>query len=322
MRVFVTGASGFVGGWLSSELSARGHVAIAAPPSFDMLDGQRLQTWFTGAQGPPEAVVHLAAVSFASDARRDPAHAFNVNVAGTSMLFESLRGAHIRPIVLVAGSSEVYGSPTPQDLPIRESAPLAPRHPYAVSKLAQEAVAIEAAAVHEFPVVVVRAFNHTGPRQRDDFVVPALAKRILAVKRHEAETVPVGNIDVLRDIGDVRDVVRAYRMLIEAAAAGSLAPITIVNVATGRSVSIRSIVDQLSEIAEIEPTLELDTSLVRPNDPVEIRGDPSLISQMIGWRAEIPLRTTLTDVWHELNRRGPAEHETSEVAKSQAAEGR
>jgi GDP-4-dehydro-6-deoxy-D-mannose reductase len=166
--------------------------------------------------------------------------------------------------------------------------------------------------VHGFPVAVVRAFNHTGPRQRDDFVVPALAKRILAVKEHRIDVVPVGNIDVLRDIGDVRDVVRAYRLLIESAATGSLPPITIVNVATGRSISIRSIIDQLSEIAEIEPTLAVDQSLVRAHDAEEIRGDASLIRQTVGWRAEIPLHTTLSDVWQELNGRREAGPERSD----------
>jgi GDP-4-dehydro-6-deoxy-D-mannose reductase len=299
MRVFVTGATGFVGGWLQRELMAAGHEVVAAPGSkdLDITDRARLAGWFAGG---PEAVVHLAGMAFAPDARSDPAEAFRVNVAGTIAIFEALRELGVRPPVLVAGSSDVYGAPRPEDLPLRESTPLKPRQPYAVSKAAQEGVAVEAGVRWRFPVVVTRSFNHTGPGQRPIFVVPAMARRVLAVQRGEATVIPAGNVNVRRDIGDVRDVVRAYRLLLEASVAGRLGsdPVA-VNVATGRAGTIRSLIEQLCALAGIAAAVQVDPALVRADDPPEIRGDASLLTELTGWRPEIPLERTLNDLLAE-----------------------
>ncbi len=299
MRVFVTGATGFVGGWLQRELVAAGHEVVAAPgPSeLDITDRAGLARWFAGG---PDAVVHLAGMAFAPDARSDPAEAFRVNVAGTVAIFEALRELGVRPPVLVAGSSDVYGAPRPEDLPLRESAPLNPRQPYAVSKAAQEGVSVEAGARWGFPIVVTRSFNHTGPGQRSVFVVPAMARRVLAVKRGEATIIPAGNVDVCRDIGDVRDVVRAYRLLLEAVAVGRLGsdPV-VVNVATGRAETIRSLIERLCALAGIAPDIQVDPAFVRADDPPEIRGNASLLTELTGWRPEIPPDRTLADLLAE-----------------------
>lgn len=248
----------------------------------------------------PDAVVHLAGMAFAPDARADPAEAFRVSVGGTIALFEALRELSRRPPVLVSVSSEVYGSPRPEDVPLSESAPTSPRQPYAVSKAAQEGVAIESGACWGFPVVVTRSFNHAGPGQRPVFVVPALARRVDAVRRGSTDHLVVGNLDVRRDIGDVRDLVRAYRLLIEGASAGTFGrePL-VVNVATGRSVSIREILARLCALAGVEPEVRMDPTLVRADDPPEIRGNSALLTSLTGWRPEIPLDRTLADVLAE-----------------------
>jgi len=297
VRILVTGASGFVGRWLTRELDAHGHDAVPMPPSaaLDLADAASVGAFIRAAA--PDAIAHLAAVSFAGDARRNPGEALRVNVGGTAVVLEAARRLPRRPVMLVAGSSEAYGPPRREDLPLREDAPLLPSTPYGLSKLAQEAVALEIASQAGLALVVTRSFNHIGPGQRADFVVPALAARVLAVVRGEATTIAVGNIDVRRDFTDVRDVVRAYRLLLEASAAGTLpSPRTVVNVASGRPVSIRSIADMLRRLAGCEADLVVDPALVRTDDPPEIAGDASLLAELTGWEPEIHLRQTLADI--------------------------
>jgi GDP-4-dehydro-6-deoxy-D-mannose reductase len=303
MRVFITGAIGFVGVWLQRELAAAGHEVVAAPgpETLDITDRAGLVRWFSVPGGQPDAVVHLAGMAFAQDARSDPVEAFRVNVAGTIAVFEALREVGLRTPVLVSGSSEVYGAPKPEDLPLRETTPLDPRRPYALSKAAQEAVAVEAGVRWGFPVVVTRSFNHCGPGQRPVFVVPAMARRVLAVQRGAPGVIPAGNVDVMRDFSDVRDVVRAYRLLLEGAATGRLASEPqIVNVASGRVVSIRSLIERLCSLAGVHVSIEVDQSLVRTDDPPEIRGDPTRLIELTGWHPEIPFEHTLADVFNDI----------------------
>ncbi len=299
MRVFVTGANGFVGQWLEKELQHHGHEVVCAPGPdvLDIADRSGLVRWLDDPAGPPDALIHLAGMAFAPDAGHDPTEAFRVNVGGTVALFEALREIGIRPPVLVSGSADVYGTPRPEDLPLREDAPSAPNSPYSLSKVAQEGVAAEASARYGFSLVVTRSFNHTGPGQRPVFVVPAMAQRVVAVKRGQAMTIPAGNIDVRRDLTDVRDVVVAYRLLIEAATAGKLPDrFTVVNVASGEAVTVREVIERLCTLAGVAPVIEKEQSLVRAGDPTEISGDASLIGQLVGWQPRISLEQTLVDV--------------------------
>lgn len=295
MRALVTGSQGFVGGWLTKELEGAGHQKIDAP-EVDVTD--RTAVLNTLDETRPDAVVHLAAISYPPDAAADPQTTFVVAVRGTINVFEGVRALPRPPVVLITGSSEVYGVAAADDLPLTETSPLAPATPYALSKAAQESVALSYAARFGLSVVVTRSFNHTGPGQRPVFVVPALAQRVLAAVRGQTEDVAIGNVDVLRDISDVRDVVNAYRLLLEAAIAKDIAVGgLLVNVCSGRTVSIRWIIDELCRLAGAQPRLRVDPDLVRSAEAPEVRGDPTLIQRLVGWTATTAIGKTVADVW-------------------------
>lgn len=304
MRILVTGATGFVGRWLIKDLEAAGHDAVAAPGSaqLDITDASAVADFVANLR--PDAMVHLAGVAFARDAARDPDRAIAVNEGGTRAILEAASHLDGPVPLLVSGSSEVYGRPDPGDLPLREDAPLLTDQPYGRSKLAQERVALELGAERGVPVIVTRSFNHTGPGQRPDFVAPALAHRVLEARRSGSLDVVVGNLDVRRDLGDVRDVVRAYRLLIEAAAAGRIPSGTVLNVATGEAVSIRQVLVMICESVGTSVRPRIDASLVRENDPPEIIGDATEIRRLTGWEPMIPLRQTLADLVASLVRPG------------------
>jgi GDP-4-dehydro-6-deoxy-D-mannose reductase len=301
--VLVTGSRGFVGRWVGAELERAGHEWL---PEADGASG-RLEVTDRAAvvarlvETRPDAVIHLAAISSAAEASRDPDRAEVVAVDGTRAVIAGLAASRertgTRPILLVAGSGEVYGAPTAADLPLTEDSPLRPATVYARTKLAQEATALGDGTAAGLQVIAVRAFNHTGAGQSPTFAVPAFAARILAARAAGASSIVVGDIDVRRDLTDVRDVANAYRRLIELAAAGQVGPNgLVVNVASGRSVLLRDVVAQLAALAGVEVEPVVDPALLRAGQPPEVRGDPARLQALTGWRPAIPLETTLRDV--------------------------
>ena len=298
MRVLVTGATGFVGRWLMRELAEAGHHAIDDRPGgdrVDVRDAHAIRRLVEVAE--PDAIVHLAGVAYGPDARLDPALAHAVNVEGTARLLEAVRERSPSPIVLVTGSSEVYGIPAPGDLPLREGAPLRTAEAYGLSKLEQERVALAAAARDGLRLAVTRAFNHTGPGQRPVFAVPALIGRTIAYRAGETHDIAVGNLDVRRDFSDVRDVVRAYRLLLEGLSSGAIADGGVVyNVCSGTSVAIRDIVGMIAEEVGVTPDLRVDPDLVRSGEAPEIRGEAGLLTAATGWSPRIGLDKTISDM--------------------------
>lgn len=287
------------------ELAAAGHEALAAPTSRELdLGGPHARAGLRAAieAAEPAAIAHLAGVSFGLDARRDPVHAQAVTVGGTRALFNALDDVGSTAAVLISSSSEVYGEPRQEDLPLREEAPTRASSPYALTKLGQELTARTAADAGR-RVIIARAFNHTGPGQRAVFVAPALAGRVLDVAAGRATLVRAGNLDVRRDLGDVRDVVRAYRLLLETTdEADSRQNPSTFNVATGVSVSIRSILDTLCRLAHVVALVESDPTLVRAGDPPDIVGDASMLRASTGWEPQVPLERTLADLLASLSR--------------------
>ncbi len=193
--------------------------------------------------------------------------------------------------MLLVSSAEVYGAVPQSRLPVAEDAPLAPVTPYAASKVAAEYLGVQAFLAHGLPVVRVRPFNHVGPGQSPNFVVAALAERIVAARRSGASAILVGNLSARRDLTDVRDVVRAYRLLAETGAAGD-----VYNVCTGRDIAIEEVAARMQHLAGTELRLEPDPALARPVDVPVVRGDPGRLQAATGWAPVVDLDATLRDV--------------------------
>ena len=290
MRSLITGGGGFVGHWLADHLRQRGDHVVSVDKEVDVTDPASLLPALVDAA--PDAVYHLAALTHVGQSWDEPLQVLEVNVIGTGAVLAAARRCGTDPRILIVSSAEVYGAVTdPSRLPLDEDAPTAPLTPYAASKLAAEALAVQAFLGHGQHVVIVRPFNHIGPGQSPNFAVAALAQRIVEADRGGATSIPVGNLTARRDFTDVRDVVRAYRLLIEAGEPG-----TVYNVCSGRDVSIQEIADGLLELAGTSLALEPEPALMRPVEVPVLRGDPARLSAVTGWKPEIPLEQTLSDV--------------------------
>jgi GDP-4-dehydro-6-deoxy-D-mannose reductase len=289
MRALITGGKGFVGQWLGAHLKDRGDDVAVIDIETDVADGAAARRAM--ADVVPDAVYHLAAMTHVGESWENPSQVLRVNVVGTAEILAAARALPVSPRVLVVSSAEVYGVVAPEQLPLGEDTPTAPASPYAASKLAAEVVALQAWRGYGQPVVVVRPFNHIGPGQSPNFFVPALAKRIVEARRSGAASLRTGTLTTRRDFTDVRDVVTAYRLLIERGAPGE-----VYNVCSGRDVAISDVAAQLLELARTDLALETDPALVRPVDVPVLRGDASRLREATGWQPVIPLATTLADV--------------------------
>jgi len=289
VRAFVTGGQGFVGPWLIKHLESCGDEVSAPGPEVDITVPRVIGAALAGAH--PDAVYHLAAQSSVGSSWSDVGQTFAVNTLGTVNVLEAARASPERPRVLLVSSSEVYGAVRLADLPVSEEAPFRPSTPYAASKAAAELAGIQAWLGRGLEVVRVRPFNHTGPGQQTTFVIPALARQIVEATERGAATLQTGNLKARRDVSDVRDVVRAYRLLVERGRPGG-----VYNLCTGRSVAIEDLARRLLQLAGADLDLQVDPERLRPVDVPDIRGDPTLLQQETGWLPLVPLDQTLTDV--------------------------
>ncbi len=295
MRALITGGRGFVGGWLARHLTDAGDDVVVIDKEVEITDPGALVEALALAR--PDAIYHLAALTHVGQSWDEPLEVFSVNILGTGALLAAARQCGSDPVVLVTSSAEVYGAVTdPALLPLTELSPPAPLTPYAASKLAAEALGLQGALGHGQRVVMARPFNHIGAGQSPNFAVAGLARRIVEAERTGAATIPVGNLAARRDFTDVRDVVRAYRLLVEAARNGDGANGAVYNVCSGVDVSIQEIVDGLLAVSGSSVGLEVDPSLVRPVEVPVLRGSASRLTSLTGWRPEIGLDETLRDV--------------------------
>jgi GDP-4-dehydro-6-deoxy-D-mannose reductase len=292
MRAAVTGSSGFVGRHLVAHLRGLGDEVVTldrtGKPPVDVTDAHRVRDVLRAAR--PNAVYHLAALSHVGDSWGAPEKVLRVNAEGTLSVLRAAADAGVER-VLVVGSADEYGVVDAGDLPITEEGAVQPVTPYGASKAAADVIALQAFLGDGLGTVRVRAFNHTGPGQSSTMLVPGLAARIAAAERARTRQISVGSLDVVRDITDVRDVVRAYRMLVEHATPGDA-----YNVCSGRGVSVREVAEAMVEMSEAPLELVVDPELVRPVEAPRLIGSPAKLRAATGWQPEIPLEQTLRDV--------------------------
>jgi len=293
--VLITGASGFAGGHLVAACRDAGDevtplsrsAGARAGVSADLLDPHATRA--AVAVAAPHVVYHLAALAHVGRSWDDPATTLAQNQAMSLNVLEAVRADVPTAVVVAVSSGEVYGPPAA--LPVDEGALLRPQNPYAVSKAAGDLLAGFYADAHGLPVVRPRAFNHAGPGQPALYALASFARQVAAGLENGDDPIRVatGNPDARRDFTDVRDVVRAYRLLAEAGESGAI------NVCSGHSVSARELIAALGRVtgAEIEHTV--DQRLVRAHEVMEIRGSAARLRAVTGWRPEIPLDTTLAD---------------------------
>jgi GDP-4-dehydro-6-deoxy-D-mannose reductase len=290
----VTGAGGFAGGHLVARLRARGDAPLApSHAELDLLDGPAVRSFVAAHR--PAAVFHLAALASVGRAWKAPAEPLIGNLEMTLNLLEAVRSEAPDAPVVMAGSGEVYGPPA--RLPVEEDAPLRPQNPYAVSKAACDLLGGQYSDAHGLRVVRMRAFNHAGPGQSDDYLIGTLARQVAQARlegRGEA-VVRLGNVDAARDFTDVRDVVRAY-------VAAPQLPAGVYNVCSGRSQTARELAGVVGQACGIPVRIEVDPNRVRAHEVPDVRGSAERLHAATGWSPEIPLERTLADAvewWKE-----------------------
>jgi len=290
-RLFITGGSGFVGGHLATHVAAaRPDVFLVDAPEFDLNQRSSLDLALEAAR--PDWVVHLAAQSAVPQSFADPRGTYEVNFLGTLNLLEALAARSFDGRLLFVGSGDAYGRVADADLPVRETLPLRPRNPYAVSKAAAEALCYQWSQTGPFEIVITRLFNSLGTGQSPRFAVADFAQRIADIATGRAPPrLVTGDLDVTRDFTDVRDVVRAYVMLLDRGVSGEP-----YNVCSGREAGLRAVVTRLAGLAGVAVELIVDPARLRPGEQRRMVGDPAKLAAATGWTAAIPLDQTLQDI--------------------------
>ncbi len=308
MRVLITGITGFAGSHLAELCLKKGFEVFGTIRwrsrreniknfadklnllETDLRDPSSVSS--TLRQVKPNYIFHLAAQSFVPTSWNSPSETFITNVFGQLNIFEAMRELKLDCPIQLACSSEEYGLVYPNEIPIKETNPLRPLSPYAVSKVAQDYLGYQYFKSYGLKAIRTRAFNHTGPRRGHVFVTSNFAKQIAEIENNQKPpVVKVGNLEPKRDFTDVRDVVRAYVLAAEKGQPGE-----VYNIASGRSVTIKEILNMLLSLSDKEIGVEADPKRLRPSDVENLCGDSSKFTKETGWLPEIPLEDTLRDL--------------------------
>jgi GDP-4-dehydro-6-deoxy-D-mannose reductase len=315
LRVLVTGITGFAGSHLVDYMLGRGDVEVYGTIRWrsrteniehfrsqvnliecDLRDSTSTRDMLE--QVKPEWIFNLAAQSFVPTSWNAPHESISTNALGQLNLFEAVRRIGLKPRVQIACSSEEYGLVMPDELPIKETNPLRPLSPYAVSKVAQDLLAYQYFKSYGMDVVRTRGFNHEGPRRPNVFVASDFAFQIAEVEKGLREPVMyVGNLEARRDFTDVRDMVKGYWLALEKGESGD-----VYNICSGKSYSIQEVLDQLLDMTDERIEVRQDPRRLRPSDVPVLEGDPSKFHAVTGWKPKIPFEQTLRDslaFWRE-----------------------
>jgi GDP-4-dehydro-6-deoxy-D-mannose reductase len=309
-KILITGITGFAGSFLAEHLlkvhtdceihgtylSESGHKNISSIADsiilhqIDLTNAELVKTLIEKIL--PDEIYHLAALPSPAASYDNPALFIHNNVDVELNILEAMRCAALTDTkILIISSADVYGQVSEEDLPIDESTPFRPLNPYAVSKVAQDMLGLQYFLAHKLSVLRVRPFNHIGPRQSPDFVVSSFAKQIATVeKATDAEKlIRVGNLEARRDFTDVRDMVRAYSIIMEKGVLGE-----VYNIGSAQSYTMQEILDRLLKMANTPIEALPDPTRMRPSDIKDIVADSSKVNAL-GWTPEIPIETSVKD---------------------------
>lgn len=307
MRALITGINGFVGSHLAEHLLAQNEWEVwglSRSPQIrlpqlrdrvqvvcaDLLDHNQTTEAIVHAQ--PRYIFHLAGQPFVPESFRDPADTLKTNILAPLNIFLTAIEYRLKTRILVVGTNEEYGQVRTEDMPLDESTPLRPTNPYGVSKVAQSMLALQYHLSHRLDVIRVRPFTHIGPRQNERFVTASLARQIARIEYGlQPPVLEVGNLAAQRDFTDVRDIVRAYALLMQHGASGE-----VYNVGSGKPVTIRAILDSLVAASSVKVDIHLNPELMRPIDVPLVSCDTRRLSECTGWEPRIPLEQTLNDI--------------------------
>ena len=324
MKILVTGINGFAGSHLAElllreEPDAEIHGTIRLKSSvenilhikefleliaIDIRDPHSVMKTISLVQ--PDFIFHLAAQTFVPFSWSAPNETIETNVLGTINLLEAVRHSFKNqkfPKILVAGSSEEYGLVSDEELPITENNPLRPLSPYGVSKVAQDQISWQYFKSYGLPIIISRAFNHTGPRRPIFFSVSSFCYQAA-----KSQTITHGNLEAIRDFTDVRDTVRAYYLLMKVGTPGER-----YNICTGRGIKISEIIETLSQLTESKINTILKPALSRPSDVPRLVGDYSKLYKKTGWTPKISFHKTVKDCydyWCERTKKGEIKNES------------
>jgi GDP-4-dehydro-6-deoxy-D-mannose reductase len=303
-RILITGGTGFVGRHLIQFLkSHKSRIAVLASggssaPEPDV-DYYEVDIRDRGAvrsvvqKVEPNEIYHLAAVSTVDTSWSNPQLTYEVNVFGANNLFSAAMSLPSPPRILNVSTSQVYA---PSSRPLNEDSLIRPENPYAASKAMAELLIVGYQRHEAGGIVTARAFNHTGPGQPPNFVLPSIAKQFAEIEAgRQPPKLTMGNVEVKRDFTDIRDVVRAYKMLLDQGRAGE-----IYNVCSGSAIRLADIIQMFQSISGVKVNIETEAARVRRNDVPQICGDPKKIREAIGWSPQISVQETLAvliDYW-------------------------